>query len=624
MLEALTFRDRLLEARITLRRIVIAGVVVALLFALIAVRLLHLQVVRHEHYITLSQDNRVKVHSVAPTRGRIYSRDGVLLAENRPSFRLEVVPERVEDMEATLKDIGRVIDLTPADLDRFRRIAKRKRAFDSTPLRFNLTEEEVARFAVDRHRFPGLEIAATLTRHYPLGAAMVHVVGYVGRIDEDDLQIIDPANYSATTHIGKVGVEQYYESLLHGRVGYEQVEVNSQGRILRTLDRGAAQPGTDLRLSVDTRLQGEAIAALGDRRGAVVAIEPATGELLALVSSPSYDPNPFVNGISAALFAELRDSPDHPLFNRALQAAYPPGSTLKPLLALAGLQYGLRDAARGTWCPGWFELRNDPHRYRCWHRGGHGYMRLTDAIEQSCDVYFYQLALDLGIDRMHGFLDDFSLGRRTGIDLPQEAAGVNPSQRWKRENRGVIWFPGETLIAGIGQGYHTATPLQLAHAAAVLGRRGASVRPHVMIGAERFPGGPYERVRPHVNKPVEIINRSYWNVVIDGMHRVVQGPRGTARASAEGATYHYAGKTGTSQLFGMRKDEELDNEDIEERLRDHALFIAFAPVEQPAIAVAVVVENGASGSKTAAPVARRILDRYLLDRFPVAHGGGDG
>ncbi|MGQ0657300.1 MAG: penicillin-binding protein 2 [Chromatiales bacterium] len=624
MPDSLTFRDHRLEARITSQRILVSATVVVLLFALIVTRLLYLQVARHEHYITLSQDNRVKVNPLAPTRGRIFSRDGVLLAENRPSFRLQVVPERVDDMEATLAEIVRLIDLTPADLERFRKLISRKRRFESTPLRFNLTEEEVARFAVDRHRFPGVDIAATLSRHYPLGASMAHVVGYVGRIDENDLKIIDPVNYSATTHIGKVGVEQSYESLLHGRVGYEQVEVNSQGRTLRVLDHTPAQPGTNLRLSVDTGLQAEVTAALGNRRAAAVAIDPNTGEVLALVSTPSYDPNPFVNGISAALYTELRDSPDHPLFNRALQAAYPPGSTLKPLLALAGLHYGLRKPADGTWCPGSFTLRNDPHQYRCWQKWGHGRMNVSDAIEQSCDVYFYQLALDLGVDRMHGFLDAFGLGRRTGIDLPREAAGVNPSRQWKRANRGVVWFPGETVIAGIGQGYHTATPLQLAHAAGVMATRGVSARPHVVTSAGRTRGGKTERVRPELEETVSIIDRSYWQIVIEAMHRVVQGPRGTARRSAEGAPYLYAGKTGTSQLFGLSQGEEVENEDIEERLRDHALFIAFAPLDRAAIAVAVVVENGASGSKAAAPVARRILDHYLLRQARVAYGNSNG
>lgn len=611
MLQSLSFRDRQSEARISSNRVLVSVVVMLLLLVALLGRLAYLQILRHDHYTTLSQDNRVKIVPVAPTRGLIFSRDGILIADNRPSFRLQVVPERVEDMREALAKVGQLIDLTPSDIERFQRLRKRKRSFDTVPLRFNLTEEEVARFSVDRHRFPGFEVAATLTRHYPVGAPLVHVVGYVGRIDEDDLKGLDPDNYSATTHIGKVGVEQYYEKLLHGKVGLDQVEVNSQGRTLRVLESKAPGAGATIRLTIDARLQAAATRALGDRRGAVVAIDPNTGEVLALVSTPTYDPNPFVNGISAALYGDLRDSPDRPLFNRALQAAYPPGSTLKPLMALAGLHYGLRAPAAGTWCPGWFALDNDPHRYRCWNKWGHGRMTMHEAIAQSCDVYFYQLALDLGIDRMHDFLDMFGLGRRTRVDLPGEAAGVNPSRAWKRKARQLPWFPGETLIAGIGQGFHTTTPLQLAQATAAIASRGMLVQPHLVSRIENVDG---KVSRPTI-KPRRLLadlDPQAWQSVIDAMHAVVQGPTGTARRSAEGARYEYAGKTGTSQLFGIRQNEEIENEDVEERLRDHGLFIAFAPLDHPVIALAVIVENGSSGSASAAPVARQVLDEYLL------------
>ncbi|MCG3202153.1 MAG: Peptidoglycan D,D-transpeptidase MrdA [Gammaproteobacteria bacterium] len=611
MPQFLSFRDRQSEVRIARSRVFVAtALMILMLFALLA-RLAYLQIVRHDHYTTLSRDNRVKIVPVAPTRGLIFSRDGILLADNRPSFRLQVVPERIEDMREALAKVSTVVDLTPSDIERFQRLRKRKRSFDTVPLRFNLTEEEVARFSVDRHRFPGFEVTASLTRHYPVGAPLVHAVGYVGRIDEDDLDGLDPDNYSATTHIGKIGVEQYYEATLHGRVGLDQVEVNSQGRTLRVLDSKPPGPGATIRLTIDTRLQAAATRALGDRRGAVVAIDPNTGEVLALVSTPTFDPNPFVNGISAALFGDLRDSPDRPLFNRALQAAYPPGSTLKPLMALAGLHYGLRSPADGTWCPGWFALDNDPHRYRCWNKWGHGRMVMREAIAQSCDVYFYQLALDLGIDRMHDFLDMFGLGRRTRIDLPGEAAGVNPSRAWKRKARNLPWYPGETLIAGIGQGFHTTTPLQLAQAAAVIASRGTLMQPHLVSRIETADG----KATPTVVRPRRVLadlDPKAWDSVIDAMHAVVQGPTGTARRSAEGAPYEYAGKTGTSQLFGIRQNEEIETEDIEERLRDHALFIAFAPLDRPEIALAVIVENGASGSGSAAPVARKVLDEYFL------------
>lgn len=616
MSPTLTFKDRHREARIIKHRIVAAVVIMVAMFGVILARLVYLQIARHDHYTTLSQDNRVKVIPVPPGRGLIYSRDGVLLAENRPAFSLEVVPERVTDLQATLAQLRRVVDITDLDVERFHKLLRQKRRFENVPLRFALTEEEVARFAIDRHRFRGVEVVAAPSRYYPVGTPLSHVVGYVGRIDEEDLRTIDAANYSATTHIGKSGVEQSYEAILHGEVGYEQVEVNSQGRVLRVLERAAAKSGADLRLTLDLSLQSVATEALAGRRGAVVAIDPNTGAVLALVSSPGYDPNPFVNGISAPLYAQLLDSPDRPLYNRALQALYPPGSTIKPFLALAGLEYGVRKPTAEEWCPGFFQLRGDDHKYRCWKRPGHGHLDVSGAIAESCDVYFYSLAQDLKIDRIHEFLDRFGFGRRTGIDLPRESAGVNPSREWKRAARKEPWYPGETLIAGIGQGFHLVTPLQLAHAAAVIARRGVSATPHIVDRIERADSGEGEAVAAEEEAAVQVRQAKTWEVIVEALHQVVQGPRGTARRSAEGASYQYAGKTGTSQLFGLKQDEERELEDIDERLRDHGLFIAFAPIEAPRIAVAVVIENGGSGSGAAAPVARRVLDHYLLKTLP--------
>ncbi|MFO1436072.1 MAG: penicillin-binding protein 2 [Gammaproteobacteria bacterium] len=622
MLQSKAFRDRQGEAKLTRNRILACVVLMVLMVMALMLRLAYLQIVRHAHYTTLSKDNRVKVVANAPARGLIFSSDGVLLAENRPSFRLQVVPEQVADMQASLAEVATRVDLTPADLDRFERLRKQKRNFDTVPLRFNLTEEEVARFSVDKHKFPGFEVTATLNRHYPVGAVMGHVVGYVGRIDADDLKQLDATNYSATTHIGKVGIEMYYESLLHGRVGLDQVEVNSQGRILRVLESQPPVTGATLQLTIDSRLQAAATEALADKRGAVVAIEPGTGRILAMVSTPNYDPNPFVNGISAGLYSELRNSPDRPLFNRALQAAYPPGSTIKPMMALAGLYYGVRTPRAVTWCPGWYMLQDDPHRYRCWNKGGHGEMNMLEAIAQSCDVYFYELAFDLGIDRMKSFLSLFGLGIKTGIDMPGEVAGVVPSREWKLKTRKVRWFPGETLIAGIGQGFDTATPLQLAEATAIIAMRGTAFKPHI-VGRVDSAGKAIDLLAP-ARHAVENVNDADWKSVIDAMHAVVQGPTGTARHSAEGAPYDYAGKTGTSQLFAIRQDEEMSNDEIEERLRDHGLFIAFAPVDNPVIALAVIVENGASGSKSAAPVARKILDEYMLRLKPTVKATANG
>jgi penicillin-binding protein 2 len=608
----LTIQDRVRETRMVRRRLLIAVIIVVALLATIVARLFYLQVTQHAHYTTLSKDNRVRVLPLAPTRGRIYSRDGELLAENRPSFALELIPEQVPDMEDTLRRLRRIIDITDIDVERFRKAKRQMRRFDEVPLRFNLTEEEVARLSVDKHLFPGVEIVASLNRYYPLGAELAHVIGYVGRIDENELRTLDAANYSATNHIGKSGIEQSYEKLLHGRVGYQQVEVNSRGRILRVLDRTPAVAGDDLHLTLDVPLQRVAAKALGNKRGAVVAIDVKTGGVLALVSKPSYDPNLFVNGISVPLYAELRDSADQPLFNRALQAQYPPGSTVKPFMALAGLYYGVRKADDTTWCPGWYSLPGDSHRYRCWRKIGHGHIDMTDAIIQSCDVYFYELARDLKIDRMHEFLDFFGFGRKTGIDVPRENTAVNPSRAWKRAARHLPWFPGETLIAGIGQGFLSATPLQLANAVSVMARRGIEITPH-LVDSINVSGGSLKPLEWAAHRAVPDTNPKDWDLVINAMHGVVQSARGTARRSAEGAPYEYAGKTGTSQVYGIAQNEEGGGTDnVPENLRDHALFISFAPLDSPRIAVAVVVEHGEHGGSAAAPVARRVIDEYLL------------
>lgn len=612
---SLQLKDRVRELKLVQRRLTAAMFIVVALLGLLLMRLAYLQIVEHDHYTTLSQDNRVKVLPLPPTRGLIYTQDGALVAENRPAFSLDVVPERVPDMEDSLKRLRRIIDLTDADIARFRQALKQKRRFENVSLRFNLTEEEVARFSIDRHRFPGFDITASLSRYYPQGALLAHVLGYVGRIDENDLRSVDQANYSATTHIGKGGAEQTYEEELHGRVGYQQVEVNSQGRVLRVLESTPAVSGADLHLTLNLSLQRAATEVLAGRRGAVVALDPDTGGVLALVSAPAYDPNPFVRGIGVAQYAALLNSPDRPLYNRALQAVYPPGSTIKPFMALAALYYGARTPAATTWCPGWFMLPNDDRKYHCWKKPGHGRMDMKEAIIESCDVYFYELAQDLKIDRMHDFLDHFGFGRRTGIDLPGEAAGVNPSRAWKQASRRQPWYPGETLIAGIGQGFHLVTPLQLAHAVSVLATRGLSATPHLAGSLHPSPPAEEETISPPVETAVTLRHAQDWNVVTAAMHEVVQGERGTARHSGEGALYAYAGKTGTSQLFGIKQDEEGENvqdTDIPERLRDHGLFIAFAPLSAPRIALAVVVENGSSGSSSAAPVARQVIDHYLL------------
>lgn len=609
-------RDYIRETRLLQKRTFVAAAVVLLLTFAVLARLIYLQVLNQEHYLTLSQNNRISVVAIPPARGLIYDRNGVLLARNLPAFGLEVIPEQVDDIEATLRALNQVVAISPADIKRFHRLLKQKRTTRGVLLRLRLGEEELARFAVNRPQFPGVDIVASVTRDYPLGASTAHAVGYVGRISEDDLDRLDDSNYSGTLYIGKTGIEQAYEDVLHGTVGFEQIETNAQGHRLRVLERTPAQPGRNLHLNIDMRLQQLAEQALGDNSGAVVALEPTSGAVLALVSQPGFDPNPFVNGIEHRDYQALQSSSGQPLYNRALRGQYPPGSTIKPFVALAGLELGVTDAQRSTFCPGWFRLPGHERRYRDWKHEGHGAMDITSAISESCDVYFYQLAQRLGIDRMHNFLTQFGFGRKSAMDGPGELAGLLPSSAWKRKARNQPWFPGETIIAGIGQGYMLATPLQLAVATATLANRGKHMPPRVVSAIEdpfthnktAQPAAPLYTVR--------LANSAHWDIIIAAMTEVMHGERGTARGSGAEAAYKIAGKTGTSQVFGLKQDEKYDKDKVALHLRDHALFIAFAPADNPRIALAVIVENGGSGSGTAAPIARKLMDQYLLTPTP--------
>lgn len=614
MARRIHIKDQAVESRLFRRRAVTAlALIIAALLGVFA-RAFWLQVSNHEHYSTLSRNNRVKLVPIPPTRGLIFDRNGVVLAENIPSFSLEVIPEQVDDIDETLAGLRGLIQISDSDIEHFQRLLQQKRRFDSIPLRYRLNEEEVARFAVNRHRFNGVDIRASLTRHYPHGELGVHVVGYVGRIDEKELQRLDAADdsadYSATTHIGKLGIERSYEDVLHGTVGYQQEEVNAQGRQLRVLQETPPIPGQNIFLNIDLGLQQLANDALEQYRGSIVAIVPATGEVVAMVSKPGYDPNLFVNGIDVQTYDELRSSRDKPLFNRTLLGQYPPGSTLKPFVGLAGLEYGLaRDSVA---CRGWYELKGDERKYRDWKKEGHGITDLSTAITESCDVFFYDLAQQLNIDRLSEFLGRFGFGDKTGIDILGEMEGLLPSREWKRRARHQAWFPGETLITGIGQGFTLVTPLQLASTTATLASRGKRVQPRLVYAIQGA-----EHSLPVVQQPVELPpvilhSDAYWDKVIHAMQQVLHGARGTARRSAIGIQYQMAGKTGTAQVFGIAQDEEYDAKEIDARLRDHSLFIAFAPVEEPKLAIAVIAENAGSGSAIAAPIARRIMDRYLL------------
>lgn len=610
-MRGITLRDSIRELAQFRSRTILAAIATSALLLVLVARLFYLQVYNHNRYTTLSHNNRVNILPIAPTRGLIYDRNGVLLAENIPTFRLEIVPERVPDLEKTLEEIGKLIEIRDVDLQRFRDSLKRTRRFKEVPLRYRLNNTEVARIAVNRHRLPGVEINSRLSRHYPLGALTAHTVGYVGRINEQELRKLDASNYSATSHIGKVGIEKTYEEELHGRVGFQQVETNARGRILRQLERTPPVPGRDLYLNIDVRLQKVAEEAFAGERGALVAIDPRDGSVLAMVSTPSYDPNLFVNGIDSKTYAALRDSPDRPLFNRAVRGRYPPGSTIKPIVGLAGLESGMVRPHEHVFCPGYYTLEGDDWRYRDWKRSGHGPVTLHRSIVESCDVFYYDLAFKLGIDRLSEYLGSFGFGQETGIDLVGESSGLMPSRQWKRAKRNKPWYPGETLITGIGQGFMLTTPLQLATFTGTLSVDGKRFRPR-MVGAIEDPasGETIERA-PEPLTPVPVKKPRNWQLIRSAMKDVVHSAQGTARRIGYGIDYTVGGKTGTAQVFGIEQGARYVAEDIAKRLRDHALFVSFAPVEDPQIAIGVIVENGGSGGAVAAPVAGQVLGAYF-------------
>ncbi len=609
-------KDYYWETRLFNARVLTALVLIGALFLLLTGRLVYLQVLSHDLYTTLSQNNSVRIEPLAPTRGLIYDRRGNVLAENIPSFSLEIIPEQIENLDLTLGELRTLVAISDEEVERFRKQLRRKRRFESIPLRARLNDDEVAAFAINRHRFPGVEVRARLIRHYPHGELTAHVIGYVGRINEEELIGLDATNYSATQHIGKIGVERSYEDRLHGRVGYRRVETNAESRVLRVLDRQPAEPGRDLMLNIDLRLQQAAYQAFGELNGAVVALDPNDGSVLAFISKPGYDPNPFVTGIAARDFERLQANEGKPLFNRALNGQYPPGSTIKPILALGALEENVIDADKRSFCIGYYQLEGDERRYRDWKREGHGEVDLDQSIVQSCDVYFYELAFAMGIDRIHAYLSRFGFGTRTAIDLPGEASGLLPSRDWKRRQRNEAWFHGETLITGIGQGFTLTTPLQLASATATLAAAGQRHAPRVLLSERR--GAAEERpIAPDTLHPeVPMRDPENWQRMLRAMTEVVHGLRGTARGIARGGDYRIAGKTGTAQVFAIAQDEEYEAEEVEFKLRDHALFVAFAPAEQPRIAVAVIAEHGGSGGAVAAPIARKVMDTYLLDKAP--------
>lgn len=611
------FKDTAAERRLFQRRAVVMLVFVLLMMIGLLARMYQLQIVEHEIYTTLSDKNRVQVQSVPPPRGLVYDRNNLLLAENRPVFSLTLVPERVAGMEATLARLSEILDIAEEDIERFkRRLREPRRPFQEMPLSYDLGEEEIARMAVHRHEFPGVEVRAELVRYYPHSELTAHALGFVGRINREELQRIDPVNYAGTNYIGKSGIERFYEQVLHGTVGYQHVETNARGRILRVLERVNPVPGEDLQLHLDLRLQRKAYQLLEGRRGAIVALEPETGGILALASVPGFDANKFVTGISVEDYRNLSTDIDKPLFNRALRGQYPPGSTIKPMMAIAALDSGVTDRERKIWDPGYFQLREGGRRFRNWNRSGDGWVDLKYSMARSNDVYFYEIGAEMGVGVMSEYLAHFGFGEDATLDVSGALNGLLPTADWKRAARGEPWYPGDSVNMSIGQGFMLATPLQLATATALIANRGIWVEPRLLkdIRGDR---SPEEFLPAETHKPLRLKNTGDWEYVVETMEEVMHGPRGTAFSSGRDASYRIAGKTGTAQVFSLGEDEEYDEEQIKERLRDHALFVGFAPSRNPKIVLAVIVENGGGGSSTAAPVARALFDAWL-EEFPAA------
>ena len=615
------------EQRLFEQRAIAAVVIIATLSLLLVGRLVWLQVIRYDYYTDLSQGNRVRIEPLPAPRGIIYDRQGLILAENQPAYQLELVPEQVPDLDATLQGLVRIGLLNADDVDDAKRTVRSRRPFDSVPIRLHLSESDMAAFGVNRFEFPGVDIRTRLARSYPQGETAVHALGYVGTVSATDLARIDREAYAGTSTIGKVGIEAAYEDPLRGRNGSREIMVNARGRSVEKLGTLQAalqtrpgEPGTDLFLTLDLEVQRVAEQVVRDQRAAIVALDPNNGDVIALVSRPGFDPNLFARGLTRTEYAALNDNPDRPLFNRALRGTYPPGSTIKPVVALAGLTHGIIEPDKPFFCIGYFSLPGSSHRFRDWRPKGHGAVDLRSAISQSCDPYFYSLSNQLGVRRLNAFLGQFGLGKPTGIDIGGEKSGILPSPEWKKtafkQRSAQVWFPGETVIFGIGQGYMTSTPLQLAHMTAILATRGKNFEPR-LVRAMRDPRT--QRVTELTPAPLPALQAAsaeHWDLIIDGMRAVMEG--GTATRSAAGAPYSIAGKTGTAQVFSVAQNARYNESAIAERLRDHAWFVAFAPIEAPRIAIAVLVENGRSGSGTAAPIARTVMDAYLLRKFPPA------
>nr|WP_232350171.1 MULTISPECIES: penicillin-binding protein 2 [Gilliamella] len=597
-------------------------VIILLIFVLLA-NLADLQISNFSYYSTKSNNNRIEIIPIPPSRGMIYDRNGTPLAINNITYQLNIVPDKTKNLNEQFEQLKMIVDLTDEDIENFQKERRNYRAHRPVPLKENLTEKQIARFIVDQHRFPFVSIVKIQHRYYPYGASLTHILGYISKINTQDKQRLEEENkasdYVATFNIGKMGIERYYEDVLHGTAGNEKVEVNSRGRIVRLLEQHPPQAGEDIYLSINLKLQLYIESLLTGRKASVVAIDPNNGEVLAMVSSPSYDSNDFVGGISSKKYSELLNDPSKPLFNRALLGAYPPASTVKPFISIAALSEGVVSPKSVVNDPGWWQLPGTERRYRDWLKWGHGHVDVLRAIEESVDTYFYQVAYDMGIDRLNLWMTKFGYGERTGIDISanEETRAVMPSREWKLKRHKKSWLQGDTIPVGIGQGYWTATPMQMAKALTTLINNGKTFTPHFLLykksdiintNQNQPTIDPEKYVEP--NSLVDV-NPAYWALAKEGMHRVMFGARGTARKVYAGAKYQAAGKSGTAQVYGLKENETYNAHKIPEHLRDHALFIAYAPYDKPKIALAIVLENGGGGSSNGGAVARKILDYYL-------------
>ncbi|MCG6286968.1 penicillin-binding protein 2 [Vibrio vulnificus] len=616
-----TIRDYQAEARLFANRALVSFFGIVALMGVLVTNLYNIQVNQYQDYKTRSNDNRIKVVPIAPNRGLIYDRNGVLLAENRPVFDLEITPEKVKNMDATITQLQTLFEITPEQIERFHRERKRTRRFKSVPILSQLTEKQVAVFSVNQYRFPGVEVSGTLKRYYPYGEILAHVIGYVSRINGRDMQRLSDegkeANYQATRDIGKLGIEKYYEDMLHGTAGYQEVEVNSRGRVIRTLKFVPPVPGKDMVLNIDIKLQTYVHQLLDGRRGSAIVLDPKDNGILAMVSSPSYDPNAFVHGISGKGYSDLLNDKNRPLVNRSTLGIYPPASTVKPFIAVSALQEGVVTPNTTRNDPGYWRIPNsDTRPFRDWLRWGHGRVNLVQSIEESVDTFFYQIAYDLGIDRLSNWMSMFGFGDYTGIDIFEESKANMPTRDWKMSRHKTPWYKGDTIPVGIGQGYWTATPMQIAKATSVLVNEGNVTAPH-LLRATIENGEAFDNrvLSDYVTyPPIQNVPDKYWNLAKEGMRLVNHGKKGTARRSFTGMSYMTAGKSGTAQVFGLAEDQEYNADELAEHLRDHALFTGFAPFDDPKIIVTIVLENAGGGSSNGAPVARRIFDKVLLDK----------